>query len=298
MKTNLAWDDLRIILAVAEAGSLAGAGRKLALSHATVFRRLGDIERRLGVKLFNRARTGYTPTAAGEEAAEAARRIEGEVQGIERRIAGRDLRPSGTVRVTTTDALLVGLLSPIFAAFRDAYPDISLEVAVSNQLFSLTKREADIAIRPSSAPPEALVGRKLATIAQAVYGRRDRIDLATGGPRLETLDWIGADERMAYRDLDAWMARNGLDGQCRYRVDSVLGMAAAARAGLGVAVLPCYLGDGDDRLTAITPPVDELATDLWLLTHPDLRRTARIRAVLDFVADAAKAVEARPGPRE
>ena len=172
MNSKLPWDDLRVVLAVAEAGSLAGAGRRLGASHATVFRRLGDVERRLGVRLFERSRLGYAPTDAGEELAEAARRIEAEVHDAERRIVGRDLRPAGVVRVTTTDSLMVGLVSPILAAFRRLYPGIVLEVVVSNQVFSLSRREADVAIRSSSAPPETLVGRRVATIAQAVYDRR------------------------------------------------------------------------------------------------------------------------------
>jgi DNA-binding transcriptional LysR family regulator len=122
MNRQLVWDDLRLILTVVEVGTLAGAGRRLGLSHATVYRRLGQIEGRLGVKLFDRARTGYAATLAGEEVALAARRIETEVLDIERRIVGRDLRPSGTVRVTTTDTLFVGLLSPIFAEFQRCIP--------------------------------------------------------------------------------------------------------------------------------------------------------------------------------
>lgn len=111
---RLSWDDLRLVLAVAQAGSLAGAARRLGISHATVFRRLAAIEAELGVKLFERTRAGYAPTPAGEDAAAAAERIQDEVHGVERRVAGRDVRPSGTVRVTTTDTLLSGLLSPVF----------------------------------------------------------------------------------------------------------------------------------------------------------------------------------------
>lgn len=143
------WDDLRTVLAIAQSGSLSGAARALGVSHATVFRRLGAIEERLGARLFERHRIGYTPTTAGEDVAAAAVRIEAEVTGIERRVAGRDLLPSGTVRVTTTDTLLQGLLSPVFADFRRSYPDIHLEVAVSNTLFSLSRREADVAVRPT-----------------------------------------------------------------------------------------------------------------------------------------------------
>lgn len=275
---RLGWDDLRVALAIADAGSLSGAGRRLGLSHATLFRRLNDIERRLGVRLFERARTGYSPTMAGEELAAVATRVEAEVLGVERRLVGRDLRLSGTVRVTTTDTLLMGLLSPILADFRRSHPDIVLEVAVSNQLFNLSRRDADVAVRPSSSPPGHLVGRRVGSIAQAVYARAD----ATA----ESVCWVGPDRHLGYTALDAWMAGNGLDDRCRYRVDTLLGMLAAARDGMGRAVLPCYLADAEPLLSRAGEPIPELATDLWLLTHPDLRRVARIRALMSFVAEA------------
>ncbi|WP_227370261.1 LysR family transcriptional regulator [Halomonas sp. M20] len=282
---NLQWDDLRIVLAVAQEGTLSGAARRLVVSHATVFRRLADIERRMGTQLFERARSGYIPTPAGDDIAAAAQRVEAEVLAVERRVAGQDLRPSGTVRITTTDTLLLGLLSPIFAEFRRSYPEIELEVAVSNQLFSLTKREADIAIRPSLAPPESLVGRRVGTIAQAVY--------TTNIQDSNAEDWVGPDERMAYRALESWMVEQGHDEHCHYRVDTLLGMLAAVRDGIGRAVLPCYLCDDDKRLTRVGEPIPVLATDLWLLTHPDLRRVARIRALMEFVTQSVSARSTR-----
>lgn len=282
MNRRLPWDDLRIVQAIADAGSLSGAGRRLGLSHATVFRRLGAIETRLGVALFDRGRAGYTPTAAGEDVAAAARRIETEVAEVERRVVGQDLRPTGTVRVTTTDTLLLGVLSPVFAAFRRKHPEIELEIAVSNAVFDLAKREADVAVRPAAAPPESLVGRRIARIAQAVYGDPEVMPAPGGDPR--TAVWVGPDARMGYNDLDAWMERGGLNAACRHRVDSLMGMYAAARAGSGLAVLPCYLGECDERLLRLGKPIGELTSDLWLLTHPDLRRTARVRAFTDFVA--------------
>lgn len=295
MNSKLHWDDLKIVLAIFESGSLSGAGRELGLSHATVFRHLGDIEARLGVRLFDRAKSGYTPTPAGEEAAAAAGRIHNQVVDVERRIAGRDLRPRGTVRVTTTDTLLAGLLSPIFTGFSKQYQDISLEIAVSNTLFSLSRREADIAIRPTLTPPEPLIGRKIGTIAQGIYASTDLVGKTTGEFDIQHADWIGPDERMAYHALDNWMAEQAVTSSCRYRVDTLFGMYAAVRDGTGVAVLPCYLGEGDKGLTRVSGLLPGLSTDLWLLTHTDLRKTARVRAVMDFVADAVKRQQSRLG---
>ncbi|MGQ4878589.1 LysR family transcriptional regulator [Billgrantia sp. LNSP4103-1] len=282
---SLHWDDLRVIQAIAVAGSLSGAGRRLGASHATVFRRLNAIERRLGVALFERSRSGYAPTPAGEDLAAVAARVEAEVLGAERRVVGRDLRLSGTIRVTTTDTLLMGLLSPIFADFQRTHPDIVLEVAVSNQLFNLSQRDADVAIRPSMSPPEHLVGRRVGVIAQAAYVRRGA---AKGDDA-----WVGPDRHLGYAALDAWMAEQGANEPCRYRVDTMFGMLAAARDGLGRAVLPCYLADAEPALARLGEPIPELATDLWLLTHPDLRRVTRIRTFMAFLAEAINTSEAR-----
>ena len=295
MNNRLNWDDLRLVLAINGAGTLSGAGRALGVSHATVFRRLGEIEDRMGVKLFERSRRGYATTLAGEEIAATARRIESEVLDVERRVAGRDLRPSGTVRVTTTDTLLLGLLSPIFTEFCGVYADIDLEVVVSNALFSLSRREADVAIRPSSVLPEALSGRKIGIIAQAVYGNRDQVARMTDISDLRSAAWVGPDETMAYRPLERWMRERGVACAIRYRVNTVLGMVAAVRDGAGLAALPCYLAEGDEHLVRLGEPLPDLSTDIWLLTHPDLRHTVRIREFMDFVADAVKRQSARLG---
>ncbi|MDZ7829810.1 MAG: LysR family transcriptional regulator [Halofilum sp. (in: g-proteobacteria)] len=282
---NMPWDDLRTVLAIARTGSLAGAARTLGVNHATVFRRLGAIEARLGVKLFERTRGGYTPTSAGEDVADAAGRIDAEVAGVERRVVGRDRLPAGSLRVTTTDTLLTGLLSPVLADFRRQYPEIVLEIVVSNTQLNLSKRDADVAVRPTSSPAESLVGRRVGTIAQAAY----MPDAANRDPEDPgEIDWVGPDETLWYRQLEDWMRRAGHDERCGYRVDSLAGMHAAVRAGAGAAVLPCYLGDADPALARIGGPIEELAIDLWLLTHPDLRDVARIRAFTAFVGDAIR----------
>ncbi|GHB06561.1 LysR family transcriptional regulator [Modicisalibacter luteus] len=276
---KLQWDDLRIVLAIAQEGSLSGAARHLKVSHATVFRRLESLERRLGARLFERGRRGYVPTIAGEDLSSTAARMEAEWLGAQRRIAGQDLQPTGTLRVTTTDALFEGLLAPMFAEFRNAYPEIALDVVISNQLFNLTRREADIAIRPTSFPPDTLVGRRIGRLAQAVYGAN-----ALGHQEADT--WIGAEEGLGYRVLDRWMNEQGANMACAYRVDSVLGMRAAVRSGAGKAILPCYLADDEPGMARLSDPIEAMATDLWLLTHPDLRGTLRIRLFFDHIAHA------------
>lgn len=285
MNRSLQWDDLRVVLAIVRAGSLSGAARGLGVSHATVFRRLQTVEERLGVRLFERGRSGYTATAAGEALAVTAEDMETRVLDVERQVAGRDLQPVGTVRLTTTDTLFDRVLSPLLAECRRAYPEIALEVVVPSQRVNLSRREADIAIRPSSNPPPTLVGRRVGVVRQAIYLHQQ---LASKAADWQALDWIGPDDSMGYRSLDGWMRKQGVDGRCRLRVDTTRGLYAAVRDGLGPAVLPCYLGDSNPDLRRLDD-VPSLTSDLWLLTHADLRKTARIRVLMDFLGDALRA---------
>ncbi|MEX0606311.1 MAG: LysR family transcriptional regulator [Marinobacter sp.] len=293
-RSYLAWNDFEMILVIATAGSLSGASRALGVSHATVFRRLGDIEQRLGVTLFERSRTGYRPTLAGEELADTARIMDEAALTAERKVAGRDLEPSGEIWATTTDSLLMGLLAPLFTQFRHKYPGIVLDVAVSNQLFNLTRREADVAIRPSNRPPENLIGRPLTTIGQAVYGH---CSLGLNpGESIETLvsqPWIGTGARLQDSALDQWMDNNELKASCVYRVDTLVSILSAVRSGMGLAVLPCYLAHEYPDIIQLTDPIAELEYGLWFLMHPDLRGVVRIHALMDFMTDAIRTQKQR-----
>ena len=237
---GLEWDDLRYVLAVATAGSLAGAARSLGVNHTTVLRRVGAFEKRLGLRLFERLPTGYVLTAGGEELIAAARQIDDTVTTLERKLAGQDLRLSGTVRVTTTDTLMGSILPEILAEFREAHPGIQVEVAVSNLMFNLTKRDADVAIRPAEDPPETLVGRRVAKVAFAIYGSA-ALSRATQGRRPADHRWVGPDDSLAGTSVARWMRAELPDSEIALRADSLLGLAAGRaggpRAG-GVAVLP------------------------------------------------------------
>ena len=282
---GLNWDNLRYVLAVANAGSLASAARLLGVNHTTVLRRVSAFEKRLGQRLFERLPTGYVLTAGGEELIAAARRIDDTVTTLERKLAGQDLRLSGTVRVTTTDTLMGSILPEILAAFRAAHPGIQVEVALSNLMLNLTKRDADLAIRPAKDPPETLIGRQVAKIAFAVYGsphylaKRRSADLAAH-------QWVGPDDSLGGTSVAAWMRSELPESEITLRADSLLGLRQAAQAGLGLAALPCYLGDTSPDLVCVHPPITAMETALWILTHEDLRHTVRIRAFIEFAADA------------
>lgn len=290
MNNRLDWNDYQTVLRIAEAGSLSGAAHRSGSSHPTMFRRINAVEEKLGVRLFERFRTGYRLTAAGEEVAATAREIEELTNETERRVGGRDLRPSGVVRLATTDTLLNGLLAAELVLLRQAEPEIVLEVSVSNEISDLSFREADIAIRPAAAPPEHLIGRRLGRIRQAVYALQDWDAGEADGQDWSALPWIGPSASTPYPQLHAWMRDTGYDRSCVSRVNSVLGMHAAVRSGVGVAVLPCYLAEPDPALRRLGGPIEDLAVDLWLLTHPDLRQTARVRAVLDYFGSRQSAM--------
>jgi DNA-binding transcriptional LysR family regulator len=287
MQEGLDWNDLRSFLAIARQGGLQGAARMLGVNHSTVFRRLNALEARLGVRLFDRSARGYALTAAGEHMLASAERVEDEIIGLERRLLGGDVRLSGTLRVTTTDTLVHGVLGPHLQAFQAAYPAIELELITGNAFFDLSKREADVALRPSRHPGDAMVGRRLAEIAVALYGGRDYLAARGRPPSVAALDGhavIIGDASLGHLPATRWLAERTPAGATVLRCNSWLSQFAAARAGLGLAALPCFLGDTAPELLRVLPPEPALAGELWLLTHPDLRRTARVRAFMETLA--------------
>ncbi len=280
----IAWDDFRLVRAIAETGSLAGAAEQLAVNHSTVFRRLGALETHIGTRLFDRSRSGYVPTPTGEEMVRLAERMGEEVAAVERRITGQDLRPSGELRVTTNDSMLIHLLTPVFASFREAYPEIRLEVVVSNSSLSLSKRDADVAIRASDRPGDALVGRRIASIGWGVYARPDMIPGGRLEPgELRRHDWIGFSDALGGIKPAKWLRERVGEERLVYRVNSVLGLAEAAAAGIGLTVLPCFIGARTPGLRRFLGPEPEMASGLWLVTHPDIRATARVRVFMEHV---------------
>lgn len=285
MQGPIDWQDLRYVLAVADARSLASAARALGVNHTTVLRRVNGFEQRLGLRLFDRLPTGYALTGGGEELLATARTMAATVTALERRLAGQDLRLEGTLRVTTTDTLMASVLPPLIARFRLAHPGILIEVATANALANLTRRDADVAIRPASDPPEALVGRRISGIAFALYA-------AAGVPPrgyaedLASQVWIAPDDSLASSTIARWMRSHVPQATIALRADSLVVMRNAALAGLGIAALPCYLGDPTPGLVRIGGPITAMATDLWVLTHEDLRRTGRVSAFTEFMATA------------
>ncbi|MGX5733165.1 LysR family transcriptional regulator [Bosea thiooxidans] len=282
----LAWDDFRLIKAIADKRALPAAAAALGINHSTVFRRLGQIEEALGVRLFERHRSGYVATPAGEEMVQLAARVDDDINAFSRKLAGQEITPAGELRVATNDTLVVDLLTPLFAQFLAQCPDIRLDILIGNRAANLSKRDADVAIRATDNPPETLIGRKPARIAWALYGRAaDFPD--TEPPPIEALwqrRWISMGEEFAVMNAVRYVALHVAPERVAYKVNTVLGLAEAVEAGIGIGFLPCFIGDTRPGLTRLAPPDPTLGTDLWLLTHPDMRHTPRVRLFLDFLA--------------
>jgi DNA-binding transcriptional LysR family regulator len=279
------WDSLKLFLAIAGSGSLAAAARALDINHSTVFRRLNAFEAQLGGRLFERLGGAYQLTPLGEEVLERARRIQQDMDELERSVLGKDIQPKGTVKITAPNNIAYRFLPRYFRDFHKRYPDIRLELFVSNLEFNMSNRQADIAVRATDTPPEHLIGRKILDLQWGVYagtagGRKAR---PHSMKELKHFPLIGASGGMknlkAYRALDTRYADN-----IRVRCDDMVSMSHFAEAGAGLAVLPDdEARKGIVRLFDFEPAI---TSKLWLLTHPDLRHTERIRLVMEALAEA------------
>lgn len=277
------WDDLKIFRAIAATGSVRRAGAQLKVSHSTVSRRLDALEHDLGVRLFDRLPSGYQPTPAGAEILELTQDVSAAVHRIELRLAGQDNRLTGEIRVTAPDLLAYGILMPMLGRFTELYPDIAISLNASYEIADLNKREADVAVRITEAPPGHLVGRRVATYAMAVYATPAYLDTHDLTQPSAT-NWIGWGDDERFPD---WVRQSSFPAiPTKGRYPNALVQLAAARAGLGIAMLPCFLGDADPGLVRVVPQPEQQTHAVWVLTHPDLRNTARIRTFTRFLADA------------
>ena len=276
------WDDLRYVLAIARGGGLAAAARELQINTSSVYRRLETLEAQLEVRLFERLRSGYRLTEAGEALAEAAQRMETEALAVERRVRGSDLKLEGHIRLSTSEAVAQFLLPQLLAEFRTRHPGVTLAISANNQVVDLTRRDADVVIRVTATPPPHLVGRSVGHIAFASYATPTYLDRAGRGLALDQHEWIGFDGPMLRIRQAIWMAERIPDSRQTLRFDSFGAASEAMLAGLGCGAMPCFVCDDDPRLERL--PGSHVKTDLqlWVLTHPDLRKSARIRACLQF----------------
>jgi DNA-binding transcriptional LysR family regulator len=289
-RPGLDWGHLRFFLELARTGSLSAAARRLGVDRNTVARRVAALEEALGLPLFERGPQGWSRTAAGNELADLAGRVEEDVLAIARHADASDRALCATVRLTTASHLAAQLLVPGLPALRQRHPGLVLEIAADQRAFDLTRREADLALRMGRPRDTGLVTRKLSDVAYALYAARDR----AGRRREVDLDhdpFVGFDDSLAGTPQERWLARVAPARQVVFRCNSTASLHAAARLGLGVAVLPCFVADGDPALARLDGP-EPVAHELWLLVHGDLRRTPRVRAVIEWVDELVE--RARP----
>lgn len=275
------WDDLRLFLAVAREGSISGGARLLGIQHSTLSRRLHTLESDLGTRLIERRKTGYELTPAGKRLATAARLVEQEILTAEGALSDSDSHLCGELHVAAINNMASSILMPIFIDFHRAHPDIELHIQVSNEDTSLAYREADIALRLTNSPPETMIGKRLVTVASTIYGHRDTVARLNEG-RDALPEWLGVECCGFHR---TWTREACPAGKHGFYLDDTLLTRAALREGLGLAYLPCFMGDTDPELARYCDPETRHDLGLWLLFHPDLRQTARVLRFRDHMVE-------------
>ncbi len=279
------WDDLRYFLALARAGTLSGAAKQLTVKHTTVSRRIHALEDAASSRLFDQHPRGFTLTSAGQDVLQYAETMEEQMQELSRTVLGRDTRLSGALRNTTFDTMLERHMD-VIAEFSARYPHVELEFTCSYGLHSLTKRDADIALRMTTKPPEHLVGRRLSRWDFAPYAGRALFENTGQSRDLSDYRWIVPAKHLGARGTEAFIRKHAPNRPGELVLDHTGAMHAAVLQGMGVAVLPCRTCDDHPDMVQVMEPLPSMATDLWLLTHPDLRNTARVRAFTEHVARA------------
>jgi DNA-binding transcriptional LysR family regulator len=281
------WDDLRFVLAVARAGSALRAAHALGVNQTTVMRRIAHVEAGIGAELFERQQSGYRLTPLGQRVATAADRIDSEVMTLERAIEAEQRLLSGSVRVTTSEAFANFAITPLLKKFHEQHPAILVELIADDRRLDLAGGEADIAVRGSSSPEGVgIVARRLPHVAWSVYCNRAYADEHGVPATLQALDGhavVGAEGTMANLPGPLWLARAAPNSKISARSNSLTNLVAALKAGLGIATLPCLVGDADPDLVRCLPPVAELDAEFWLIVREDVKSVPHVRAFADFL---------------
>ena len=271
------WDDLRFFLALARARTMSSAGRALGVKHTTVARRIQGFEEKLGSRLFDHLVDGYAMTQAGEKLFQHALVMEEQVQQVDREIFGLDTQLQGKLKITAAHDVLNRLLIPQLGLFNRVYPGIELQLSSSTGLADLSAREADIALRLTPAPPDYLIGKKVLPLGVGLYA--STIYLAKHHRLNQVVLWNSEKKQ------PDWVRQHFADASVAIRVNDVTSMAACATQHMGVARLPCYIADEISNLRRLDLQLSPSTWGVWVLSHIDLRDTARVRACREFLAD-------------
>jgi DNA-binding transcriptional LysR family regulator len=285
----LDWNDLRYFLAIAREGTLARAAKRLGINATTVSRRLAALEGQTQARLFDRTPDGYVLTPSGLDLMPRAERMENEAIALDRDVIGADQRTAGSVRLTGTEMLVTRFIMPHLPRFHALYPEISLDLECTTRRVSLARREADIALRLSRPHEENVVTRRLASVPLSLYAAPAYIE-RHGLPRDADASLAGhrmilfADSRGFAVEND-WLLERLDGGSIVLRSDSVSSIYSATVAGVGIALLPVAAARHDPSLRAIETSTSPPPRIIWQAVHADLQRSARVRAVLDFLAE-------------
>jgi DNA-binding transcriptional LysR family regulator len=300
MSLSFDWDLLQSFLAVARAGKLTSAARRLKIDHSTLSRRLTTLEAGLGAKLFERHVSGYALTPQGERLLERAEIIESTVLAIQSDVAHSGLRVSGTVRIGAPDGLGTAFLAPVIGELSSAHPDLDIQLGATPRSFSLSRREADIAIGLSRPTHGRLHARMLTDYELGIYGARESRALWAD---IETADDCALKPFISYIDdlifapeLD-YVPSVSKGITPRIRSSNLIAQMQATAAGAGLCVLPCFLADPDERLVRVLPKEVRLTRTFWMIVHADMRDLARIRVTADFIAEEVRRAADRFLPR-
>jgi len=277
--------DLHVVLALVRAGTLAAAGERLGVDASTVFRTLQKVERGLGRTLFERSRSGYAATDLARTLAEQAEQMETALEVARSAVQAVPAQVSGTVRITTTDTILHGLVAPALKDLVAEHPLLNLELHTANEVVSLTRREADIAVRATMRPPQHLVGRRLGPIRLGLYAAKKAPLRRAAARDPASVPWIATDDMLPDHPSVLWRRKHFPKVVPGLRVNSVLAVMELIALGLGVGVLPVFLATGRADLVALDAPADEHPNDLWLLTHRESRHLRRVSAVYGHLAE-------------
>ncbi len=294
MHSVISWDDLRFLLHVQRAGTYSQAARDLGVTHTTVSRRLHALQEAVGTRLFDTLPEGISLTAAADPLVDSARRMEEAMHDAVRGALGHDASLRGEIHCTTVPTIAEELVD-VLRDFTRAYPAIELEVATTGLPLDLTRREADVAIRATNNPPEHLVGRRVARMELAIFAADSLLAQHPQDVPLESLPWLAWTEASRAVLTERWMKRYVPDARIALRLDTLYAFRAALAAGVGIGFLPLWFAQRrEPPLRQIAPIQEGFGMDIWVLTHPDLRRTARIRAFMDHMAAGVAATWPAP----
>jgi len=285
------WDDTRIFLALQREGTLRSAARVAGVDQATVGRRLAALEHALGATLFLRTSDGYVLTPAGESVLRSAEKMEKSANDLVRQAQGTDTRLAGEVKVTTTDTLALGFVIPAIARLHAEHPDVQVNLNTSTQMLNLARREADIAIRNQKPENPDLVARRLARWPVGLYASREY--LAQRGEPNDNDAFAGHDLVMfqshATANLPSTLVGLPIDaGRLAAAVNSSLMLRALIRMGKAIGEVPVPMAERDGLVRVLPDRERAKRYEVWLVTHQDLRHTARVRAMIDKIAESFK----------